>query len=48
MIKCIAIASGNDASVAVAEFIAGSEQEFVALMNQRAKDMGLSNTHFVD
>ncbi len=48
IIKCIAIASGNDASVAAAEFIAGSEQEFVALMNQRAKDLGLKNTHFVD
>lgn len=48
IIKCIAIASGNDASVAAAEFIAGSEQEFVALMNQRAEDMGLTNTHFED
>ena len=48
IIKCIAVASGNDASVAAAEFIAGSEQEFVNLMNQRAKDMGLANTHFED
>lgn len=48
IIKCIAIASGNDASVAAAEFIAGSEAEFVALMNQRAEDMGLTNTHFED
>lgn len=48
IIKCIAIASGNDASVAAAEFIAGSEQEFVKLMNQRAEDMGLTNTHFED
>lgn len=48
IIKCIAIASGNDASVAAAEFIAGSEEEFVALMNQRAEDMGLANTHFED
>lgn len=48
IIKCIAIASGNDASVAAAEFIAGSEEEFVALMNQRAEDMGLTNTHFED
>ena len=48
IIKCIAVASGNDASVAAAEFIAGSEEEFVALMNQRAKDMGLKNTNFVD
>ena len=48
IIKCIAVASGNDASVAAAEFIAGSEGEFVNLMNQRAKDMGLTNTHFED
>lgn len=48
IIKCIAVASGNDASVAAAEFIAGSETEFVALMNQRAEDMGLTNTHFED
>lgn len=48
IIKCIAVASGNDASVAAAEFIAGSEEEFVNLMNKRAEDMGLTNTHFVD
>ncbi len=48
IIKCIAVASGNDASVAAAEFIAGSEEEFVKLMNKRAEDMGLTNTHFVD
>lgn len=48
LIKCIAVASGNDASVAAAEFIAGSEAEFVTLMNQRAEDMGLTNTHFED
>lgn len=48
IIKCIAIASGNDASVAAAEYIAGSEAEFVKLMNQRAEDMGLTDTHFED
>ncbi len=48
IIKCIAVASGNDASVAAAEFIAGSEEEFVALMNKRAEDLGLANTHFED
>lgn len=48
IIKCIAVASGNDASVAAAEFIAGSEEEFVNLMNKRAEDMGLTNTHFED
>ncbi|MBS6196272.1 MAG: D-alanyl-D-alanine carboxypeptidase, partial [Clostridiales bacterium] len=37
MIKCIVVASGNDASVAMAEHIAGSEEEFVKRMNQRAK-----------
>lgn len=48
IIKCIAISSGNDASVAAAEFIAGSEVEFVNLMNQRATDLGMKNTHFED
>ena len=48
IIKCIAIASGNDASVAAAEYIAGSEWEFVNLMNKRAEEMGLKNTHFED
>ncbi len=48
MIKCIAVASGNDASVAVAEYIAGSEGEFVNLMNEKADSLGLQNTHFED
>lgn len=48
MIKCIAVASGNDASVAVAEHIAGSEEAFVALMNQRAEELGMVDTHFED
>ena len=48
MIKCIVIASGNDASVAMAEHIAGSEQEFVKRMNQRAEQLGMKNTHFED
>lgn len=48
MIKCIAISSGNDASVAVAEHIAGSEEAFVALMNERAAELGMSDTHFED
>ena len=48
MIKCIVIASGNDASVAMAEHIAGTEQAFVERMNERAKDLGMKNTHFVD
>ena len=48
IIKCIAVASGNDASVAAAEFIAGSEAECVNLMNKRAEELGLLNTHFED
>lgn len=48
MIKCISIASANDACVAMAEYIAGSEEEFVALMNKRAKELGMNNTNFVN
>lgn len=48
LIKCIAVASGNDASVAVAEYIAGSETEFVKLMNERAEGLGMQDTHFED
>lgn len=46
MIKCIVIASGNDAAVAMAEFTAGSEEGFVNLMNERAAELGMENTHF--
>lgn len=48
MIKCIVVASGNDASVAMAEHICGSEQEFVRHMNERAAGLGMTNTHFED
>ena len=48
MIKCIAVASGNDASVAVAEYIAGSEEAFVDQMNQKAAEVGMVDTHFED
>ena len=48
MIKCIAVSSANDASVAVAEHIAGSEESFVGLMNQKAAELGMVNTHFED
>lgn len=48
MLKCISIASANDACVAMAEYIAGSEEEFVARMNQRAKELGMKNTNFVN
>ena len=48
LIKCIVIASGNDASVAMAEYISGTEEKFVNQMNQRASCLGMQNTHFVD
>lgn len=48
MLKCIAVASGNDASVAVAEHIAGSEEAFVGLMNEKAAELGMEDTHFED
>ncbi len=48
MIKCIAVASGNDASVAVAEHIAGSEASFVDMMNEKAAELGMVDTHFED
>nr|WP_282559201.1 D-alanyl-D-alanine carboxypeptidase family protein [Paenibacillus sedimenti] len=46
MLKGIAMASGNDASVAMAEKIAGSEENFVHMMNERAQQLGMKNTHF--
>jgi serine-type D-Ala-D-Ala carboxypeptidase (penicillin-binding protein 5/6) len=46
LLKGIAIGSGNDASVAMAERIAGSEEAFVAMMNNKAKELGLKNTSF--
>ena len=48
MIKCIAIASANDACVAMAEHISGSEDAFVQSMNERAEALGMNNTHFVN
>ena len=48
LIKCIVISSGNDASVAMAEFIAGDEGAFVQMMNERARGLGMNNTHFED
>lgn len=47
LVKGIAIASGNDATVAMAERISGSEEAFVKKMNQKAKELGLLNTNFV-
>lgn len=46
MFKSIAIASANDASVAVAEYIAGSVDKFVSMMNDKAQQLNLKNTHF--
>lgn len=46
MIKCISVASANDACVAMSELIAGSEEEFVVQMNERAKKLGMKNTVF--
>ena len=48
LIKCIVVASGNDASVCMAEYIAGSEGEFVKMMNERAQGLGMTNTVFLD
>lgn len=48
LIKCIAVASANDACVAMAEYISGSEEAFVEQMNQRAEGLGMMNTHFVN
>lgn len=48
MLKCISVASANDACVAMAELIAGSESEFVRQMNERAKGLGMTDTSFVN
>ena len=48
LIKCIVVASGNDASVTMAEMIGGSEEKFVEMMNERAKELGMNDTHFID
>ena len=48
MIKCIVIASGNDAAVAMAEHLEGSEEAFVRKMNERAVELGMEHTHFTD
>lgn len=48
LIKCIAIASANDACVTMAEHIDGSEAEFVKHMNKRAKELGMNSTNFVN
>ncbi len=48
MLKAIAVASGNDAAVAMAEFISGTEPAFVEAMNNRASELGCQNTHFIN
>lgn len=48
MIKCISMASANDACVAMSEYISGTESAFVAKMNERATGLGMNNTNFVN
>ena len=48
LLKAAVIASANDATVALGEAIAGSEEGFVALMNERAKELGMTNTNFIN
>ena len=48
LIKAVAVVSGNDAAVALAEHIAGSEEAFVARMNERAGQLGMADTNFVN
>lgn len=48
LLKCVIISSANDATVALAEHISGSEEAFVSKMNERAKELGMKNTHFVN
>ena len=48
MLKCVAVVSANDCAVALGEHLAGSEESFVAMMNARAKELGMENTHFVN
>jgi len=48
MTKCVAVVSANDCAVALAEHLCGSEEAFVARMNQRAAELGMENTHFTN
>ncbi len=48
MIKCVAVVSANDCAVALAEHLSGSEETFVARMNERDAELGLQNTHFTN
>src|SRR6476661_2357222 len=48
LIRCVIIMSGNDSCIVIAEALGGTEENFVALMNQRAKQIGLNQSHFVN
>jgi D-alanyl-D-alanine carboxypeptidase (penicillin-binding protein 5/6) len=48
LLKGMIIQSGNDATIALAEYIAGSEETFAALMNRHAEELGMSNSHFIN
>jgi D-alanyl-D-alanine carboxypeptidase (penicillin-binding protein 5/6) len=48
MVKCVVVASANDCATALAEAVAGSESSFVEQMNQRAAELGMTNTHFAN
>ncbi len=48
LIKGMCVASGNDAAIATAEYIGGSQEGFVEMMNARAKELGMNDTHFVN
>lgn len=48
LLKGIAIASGNDAAVAISEYLGGSQENFVNMMNVRAKELGMKDTHFMN
>jgi D-alanyl-D-alanine carboxypeptidase (penicillin-binding protein 5/6) len=48
LLKAVTIASGNDASVAIAEYIAGTYSNFIAMMNDKAQELGMNSTNFVN
>ena len=48
MVKCVVVSSANDCATALAEAVAGSESSFVDKMNQRAQELGMTNTHFAN
>ena len=48
LLKCVIVASANDAALTLAEHVGGSEESFVDMMNSRAKELGAKNTHFIN